>query len=114
MSVPPFRATKTMRRLLRVLVEQDDGRLYGLRIADLINENKHARWYNKASSGSLAPLLMRLENEGWVTSRWWGKTDTEAAKAFPANRIARRRFYSLHPDYIDEARHLIRSRHELR
>jgi DNA-binding PadR family transcriptional regulator len=88
----PFRVTPATVDVLSVLLSgQDD--LYGLKIAREIGR----------ASGSVAPILMRLENCGWVRSQW------EELSARDRGRPPRR-FYSLDPEVLGAARELVRSR----
>lgn len=89
---PPFRVTAATLDVLEVLLTGEKG-LYGLKISKILDR----------SSGSIALILMRLENHGWVTSHW--EPDTEERLDRP-----RRRFYELHGDYATTARALIASR----
>ena len=78
---PPFRVTGATLDVLEVLLH-GGAELYGLKIA-------------KAAcrpTGSVFPILARLEGCGWVSSEW------EAGD--PAARGPRRRFYQLSPDGI--------------
>lgn len=56
-------------------------------------------------SGTLYPLLVRLEQAGWVTSRWEEREE-------PGGR-PRRRFYRLSADGAAEARDALRARPSL-
>jgi len=66
-----------------------DEELYGLKIA-----RKAGR-----KTGSVYPILARLEAEGWVESRW-ERDDRD-------DRGPRRRFYRLSPDGLTAARALL-------
>ncbi|MCD0445948.1 PadR family transcriptional regulator [Glycomyces sp. A-F 0318] len=90
---PPFRVTPATLDVLEVLLS-DEQDLYGLRIAKILDR----------SSGSIALILMRLENHGWATSRW--EPDSEETRL----GRPRRRFYELHGDQVHAARALIASR----
>lgn len=89
---PPFKVTAATLDVLEVLLSGDKG-LYGLKIAKTIDR----------SSGSIALILMRLENHGWVTSRWEPDTDERLSRP-------RRRFYELSGDHIATAKALIAAR----
>jgi len=71
-----FRVTDATLDVLEVLLEGDD-QLYGLKIAKAAGR----------PTGSVFPILARLEQVGWVTSEW------ESSE--PAVRGPRRRFYQL-------------------
>ena len=71
-----FRVTDATLDVLEVLLEGDD-QLYGLKIARAAGR----------PTGSVFPILARLEQVGWVTSEW--------ESSDPASRGARRRFYRL-------------------
>lgn len=85
----PFRITEATLDVIEVLMTGDD-HLYGLKIAKQIGR----------PTGSVFPILMRLEDCGWVTSEW-----EEGDSRGP-----RRRFYRLHPDCLGEARTLLASK----
>lgn len=86
MSAPPFRVTRVTRSILRVLWEQDDGQMNGLRIAKTLPR----RWrIIPVSSGRVATELMKLERHSWVVSDW-------EAKPPP-----RRRFYRINDAHRD-------------
>jgi PadR family transcriptional regulator PadR len=86
----PFRITDATVDVLQVLLS-DGQDLYGLKIAKMIGR----------PTGSVAPILMRLEGCGWVTSEWEADSDRGGP---------RRRFYRLHPDCLAEARELVATR----
>jgi DNA-binding PadR family transcriptional regulator len=88
---PPFRVTPAMLDVLEVLLTGQDG-LYGLKISRLA----------KRPNGSVVPILMRLENCGWVTSEW--ETPSEE------HRGSLRRFYKLNSDALPAARALLAAR----
>lgn len=71
--------------VLEVLLGSDD-ELYGLKIAQA----------TKRPTGSIYPILARLEQIGWVESEW------EAGDS--ASRGPRRRFYRLSPNGLAGAR----------
>jgi PadR family transcriptional regulator, regulatory protein PadR len=52
--------THTLIRVLETLLDEADGDHYGLELA------RKAR----INPGSVYPILIRLESEGWVTSHW--------------------------------------------
>lgn len=86
-----FRVTPATLDVLEALLGPDD-ELYGLKIA----ENAGRK------TGSVYPILARLEDIGWVTSRW--ELDE------PSPRGPRRRFYRLSPHGLDAARELLLER----
>ena len=88
---PGFRITDATLDVLEVLL-LESGDLYGLKIAKAAGR----------PTGSVFPILAKLEDCGWVTSEW------EAGD--PAARGPRRRFYQLSPDGLVQARHLLAQR----
>ena len=86
----PFKVTDATLDVVETLLSGDD-ELYGLKIAKSIGR----------PSGSVVPILMRLEACGWVLSEW--EQDESA-------RGPRRRFYRLHADHIGDARRLVSER----
>lgn len=86
----PFRITEATVDVVEALLSGDE-ELYGLKIAKMIGR----------PSGSVIPILMRLEGCGWVLSEW-EQDDTV--------RGPRRRFYRLHADHASEAASLVRER----
>lgn len=86
---PPFKVTAATVDVLEVLLSGDD-ELYGLKIAKATGR----------ASGSIVPILMRLERCGWVTSRW--ETDEDGGSRGP-----RRRFYELDTNRIAAANALV-------
>jgi PadR family transcriptional regulator, regulatory protein PadR len=85
---PGFRITDATLDVLQVLVHEG-GDLYGLKIAKAAER----------PTGSVFPILAKLEDCGWVTSEW--------ETSDPAARGPRRRFYQLSPDGLVEARQLL-------
>src|SRR5215469_15099195 len=71
-----FRVTDATLDVLEVLLGGDD-ELYGLKIAKAAGR----------PTGSVFPILARLEQAGWVTSEW--------ESSDPAAKGPRRRFYRL-------------------
>jgi PadR family transcriptional regulator, regulatory protein PadR len=71
-----FRVTDATLDVLEVLLD-GNGELYGLKIAKAAGR----------PTGSVFPILARLEQMGWVTSEW--------ESGDPAARGPRRRFYRL-------------------
>lgn len=86
-----FRITDATLDVLEVLLRPDD-ELYGLKIAKAI----------KRPTGSVFPILARLEQFGWVTSEW--------EPGDPATRGPRRRFYRLSPEGLTSARSTLAER----
>ncbi len=76
-----LRPTLQTQALLRVLLDDPLGDHYGLEISKAAG----------LPSGSLYPILARLEREGWVTSDW-EKLDAHEAGRPP------RRYYRLTPN----------------
>lgn len=89
--MPPFRVTPATLDVLEALLGPDD-ELYGLKIA----QNAELK------TGSVYPILARLEDAGWVESHW--ELDE------PSARGPRRRFYRLNPDGLGAARALLLER----
>lgn len=89
--VPPFRVTDATLDVLDVLL-RGDTELYGLKIARTAGR----------PTGSVFPILARLEGCGWVSSEW------EAGD--PSDRGPRRRFYELSPDGFIRAGELLAQR----
>lgn len=86
----PFRVTDATVDVIQVLLSGEPD-LYGLKIAREIGR----------PTGSIVPILMRLESCGWVTSEW----EEANGRGGP-----RRRFYRLHPDCLSPARELVAMR----
>ncbi|MEU3547098.1 PadR family transcriptional regulator [Streptomyces longwoodensis] len=86
----PFRVTDATLDVLETLLSGDE-QLYGLKIAKVAGR----------PSGSVVPILMRLEGCGWVLSEW--EQDSGA-------RGPRRRFYRINPDHMGQARTLVAER----
>lgn len=86
-----FRVTDATLDVLEILLDGGDD-LYGLKIAKAAGR----------PTGSVFPILARLEGAGWAVSEW------ETGDA--ADRGPRRRFYRLSPDGMVRARELVRQR----
>ena len=86
-----LRVTDATLDVLEVLLGPDD-ELYGLKIAKAIDR----------PTGSVFPILARLEQMGWAVSAW---ETTE-----PSARGARRRFYRLSPEGVAGARAVLAER----
>lgn len=74
-------------RVLRALLDDPTAELYGLEIGDAAG----------LPSGTVHPILARLEGAKWVESRW------EDVDPVVAGRPARR-YYRLTPDGVEQAR----------
>jgi PadR family transcriptional regulator, regulatory protein PadR len=90
-----FRVTDATLDVLEVLLGGDDD-LYGLKIAKAAGR----------PTGSVFPILARLEQVGWVTSQW--------ESSDPAARGPRRRFYRLSGVGSPGARELLTRRRAAR
>ncbi|WP_198154275.1 PadR family transcriptional regulator [Catenuloplanes japonicus] len=78
---PPLRVTAAVATVLAAFLEDPAADRYGL---DLMRASGHP-------SGTLYPILLRLQNAGWVESLW------EDLDPVAAGRPARR-YYRLTPD----------------
>lgn len=87
MAKAPFRRTQATLDVLGQLVDGEEH--YALQIINATGR----------PSGTVVPLLQRLEHHGWVTSRW--EADT------PGQRGPRRRYYQLETQYVDIIREII-------
>jgi DNA-binding PadR family transcriptional regulator len=85
-SAPPFALNRTNRQILRLLLDHDDGQMYGLTIANSLPR----RWCFRVPSGAVAVELMKLERYKWVTSEW-----EEAQTRENGGWQPRRRFYRI-------------------
>jgi PadR family transcriptional regulator PadR len=83
-----LRATDATLDVLEALLGPDD-QLYGLKIAKAVDR----------PTGSVFPILARLEDLGWVVSEW--------EQGDPTTRGPRRRFYRLSPEGVSEARSMV-------
>ena len=90
-----LRITEATLDVLEVLLGPDD-ELYGLAIANAIGR----------PTGSVFPILARLERLGWAISEW------EANE--PSSRGPRRRFYHLSPEGLTKARVVLDERRATR
>jgi|SRR5579872_4045573 len=88
---PLSRVTPATLDVLDALMGPDD-ELYGLKIAQLAGRK----------TGSVYPILARLEAAGWVESRW--ERDERG------DRGPRRRFYQLSPDGLSAAQAVLTER----
>jgi DNA-binding PadR family transcriptional regulator len=82
-----MRMTIPTQLVLRFLLEEPGAERYGYEIGESAG----------LPSGTVHPILARLEGAGWLESRW---EDVDAAEA---GRPARR-YYRLTPDGVDSAR----------
>jgi len=85
--VAPFKMTLATQEVLRSLVAEPAKEFYGLEIGQLVG----------LPSGTIHPILARLEGAGWLVSRW-EEVDTQTEGR------PRRRYYSLTPDGLELAR----------
>ncbi|MFI5844645.1 PadR family transcriptional regulator [Catenuloplanes sp. NPDC051500] len=83
----PVRVTAAVSKVLAALLEDPDADRYGL---DLMRASGHP-------SGTLYPILLRLQEAGWVEAHW------EEIDPVAAGRPARR-YYRLTPDGTVAAR----------
>ena len=84
-----LRLTRTTRAVLEVLRDGFEDDLWGLRVCRLA----------ELPSGTVYPLLTRLEDLGWVETRWEDVGEGAERASGP-----RRRFYRLTPDGLVQAR----------
>src|SRR5918997_1247920 len=85
--MPEPRMTIPTQRVLEVLLEDAQRELYGLEIGEAAG----------LRSGTVHPILARLEGYGWLASRW--EEIDVSAEGRPA-----RRYYALTPDGAQAAR----------
>ncbi len=90
------RVTAATLDVLEALLDHDDGKLYGLKITKMVGR----------PTGSVFPILARLEQLQWATSYW---ETTEQSASGP-----RRRFYRLSPEGMASARSLLAERRPAR
>lgn len=86
--MPALRMTLQTQLVLRALLDEPSKERYGLELCDLVG----------LPSGTIYPILARLEQVGWVHSTWEDPVAHEAA------RRPRRRFYRLTSDGAEHAR----------
>jgi PadR family transcriptional regulator, regulatory protein PadR len=84
---PNLRMTMQTQLVLRALLEDPLHETYGLEICSA----------SGLPSGTIHPILARLETAGWLESRWEEVEPSEAGRP-------RRRYYRLSPDGIERAR----------
>ena len=82
--------TITTQLVLRALLEHPTREMYGLEICNLAG----------LASGTIHPILARLEGLGWLESRWEDVDPRQASRP-------RRRYYRLSPDGAERARHAL-------
>ncbi len=87
----PFRITEQLVRVLDVFLDDPTGNHYGFRIA------KDAA----IQTGTLYPIMARLEDAGWLTGRWQDEDNT---------RGPRKRLYTLTPEGLNRAPAVVASR----
>ncbi|HEY9243592.1 MAG TPA: helix-turn-helix transcriptional regulator [Streptosporangiaceae bacterium] len=83
-----LRLTLTTQMVLRALLDEPTKKQYGLELCSRAG----------LQSGTLYPILARLEQAGWVESNW-EDPDVHLAEGRP-----RRRYYQLSRDGIEQAR----------
>lgn len=81
------RMTLQTQAVLRALLFKPAEELYGLQICSMA----------ELPSGTIHPILARLESAGWLDSRWEETDPSEAGRP-------RRRYYRLNPDGAERAR----------
>lgn len=91
MAMAALRMTLQTQLVLRALLERPGDDHYGLEISDQVG----------LPSGTIYPILARLEQVGWVVSQW------EPATAEVDHRRPRRRYYRMTPDGAEQARHAL-------
>lgn len=93
-SMPGPRMTLPTQFVLRALLEHPAQEMYGLEICAAA----------ELPSGTIHPILARLERAGWLDSRWEAVDPKEQGRP-------RRRYYRLSPDGIVLARHALAKAH---
>ena len=91
------RMTQTTQAVLRVLLEDPAARRYGLEIGAITG----------LPSGTIHPILARLESLGWVESDWEDVDPSAAARP-------RRRYYRISEDGMAAARLALARVHQTR
>ena len=81
------RMTPQTQAVLRALLVRPAKELYGLELCSLA----------ELPSGTIHPILARLETAGWLESRWEESDPSEQGRP-------RRRYYRLSPDGAEQAR----------
>jgi PadR family transcriptional regulator, regulatory protein PadR len=82
--------TQTTQAVLRALLEKPADEHYGLEICAKAG----------LPGGTIYPILARLENAGWLESRWEAVSPHEEGRP-------RRRYYRLSLDGAEQARHAL-------
>jgi DNA-binding PadR family transcriptional regulator len=90
----PFRLTLPTQLVLRTLLTEPGREMYGLEICDVA----------ELPSGTIHPILARIEAAGWLTSR----LEVEDPRALGRPR---RRYYRLTPDGAERARDALAQAH---
>lgn len=75
--IAPMRITGPVLKVLRELLERPAAEISGAEVSKAIG----------VPSGTLYPILFRLEKAGWVTSRWERSSPTELGR--PRRRLYR-------------------------
>jgi DNA-binding PadR family transcriptional regulator len=88
------RMTLPTQLVLRALLEHPDRERYGLEICQAAG----------LPSGTIHPILARLERVGWLESRWEDIDPQERGRP-------RRRYYRLRPDGVELARDALARAH---
>jgi PadR family transcriptional regulator, regulatory protein PadR len=96
--MPVLRMTLQTQLVLRALLDEPAQQRYGLELCDLVG----------LPSGTIYPILARLERVGWVDSAWEDPAAHEQAGR------PRRRFYRFTPDGADQARVALARAHQPR
>ncbi|MEV0068267.1 MULTISPECIES: PadR family transcriptional regulator [unclassified Amycolatopsis] len=86
------RMTLPTQLVLHALLREPAQELYGLEICAVAG----------LPSGTIHPILARLEKAGWLRSRWEEADPSEAGRP-------RRRYYRLDPDGLEAAREALHS-----
>jgi len=81
------RMTPQTQAVLRALLDKPTAELYGLQLCALA----------ELPSGTIHPILARLESAGWLDSRWEDTDPSEQGRP-------RRRYYRLNPGGAEQAR----------
>ncbi|MFD9889661.1 PadR family transcriptional regulator [Amycolatopsis sp. NPDC059027] len=77
------RMTLPTQLVLHVLIDEPDREMYGLQLCDAAG----------LPSGTIHPILARLEKAGWLLSRWENIDAREEGRP-------KRRYYRLNPDSL--------------
>lgn len=89
-SAPVPRMTLQTQLVLRALLENPTQERYGLELCGMAG----------LESGTIHPILARLEAAGWVDSSWEEVDPSEQGRP-------RRRYYRLNPEGAERARHAL-------